>query len=75
MLHSDGKMIYAAVGYFEKLDILFKFEAHEKFYHRHITDISESHSVRLPEDKILSATMKLGKRAIFQSSQDIWRQI
>jgi len=55
-------------GYFEKSDILFKFKAHEEFHHRHITDISESHSVCLPEDKILSATMKLSKKAIFQGS-------
>ena len=39
-----------------------------EFYHRHIFDISESHSVRLPEDKIFAPTMRLAEKIIFQGA-------
>ncbi|MDJ0623284.1 MAG: hypothetical protein QNJ17_09980, partial [Desulfocapsaceae bacterium] len=52
-----------------KVRFSFKIEACEKIYHRHIMDISESHSVRLPADKILSITKSLDEKIVLQAAQ------
>ena len=57
---------------FCKSRIFVQSQGMQEIYHRHIIDISESQSVRLPADKILSITQSPGEKRVLQMARMYW---